>query len=546
MTAHPTILTVDDDPAARDLVIAMLRRRYGADYDVTAAADAAEAKAKLQGLHDGDADVALILAYHWMATETGTSFLGGTRDLFPTTRRLLMTTFADFTARQDIAHASTLGDIDHYAPRPLGPTDEQFLATIGDALAGWAHDHGRYEPLVTILGHEWDPASRSLWDTLERWGVPVDFVDVDSSAGKRRMAEPGIGHDLPAVLAADGRVLPPSLWKLAQAFGGNAEPLSDPFDLVVLGSGPGGLSAAVYGASEGLNVLLVEPESLGGQASSSPMIRNYLGFADGVSGSELLGRAWQQAWRFGVRSLIGRRACAIRADGDGQVVQFDDGSTVRTRSTIVASGLAYRRIGIPSVENLVGRGVFYGSGATEAQAMSGQPVAVIGGANSAAEAAIHLAKYAHSVTVLVRGKSLAGSVSDYLIDQLSDLPNGEVRVDTEVVDARDDRRLRSLVLRDRSTGKVDEIKTTALFILIGAAPRTDWLPPAIRRDPRGFVLTGDDAPPSGGRDGHRRALETTMTSVFAVGDVRHGSTKRIATAVGEGATAIRQILGESG
>ena len=546
MTARPMILTVDDDAAARDLVTAMLRRRFGIDYEVLAAADTAEATSELQRLHDRDADVALILAYHWMAAETGTTFLGSTRDHFPTTRRLLMTTWADFTALQDIARASTLGDVDHYAARPLSPTDEQFLATIGDVLAGWAHDHGRYEPLVTILGHELDPASQSLRDTLGRWGVPIDFLDANSPAGKRRMAEPGIGSDLPAVLAADGRVLPPSLWKLAQAFGGNAESLSDPFDVVVLGSGPAGLSAAVYGASEGLRVLLVEPESLGGQASSSPMIRNYLGFADGVSGSELLGRAWQQAWRFGVRSLIGRRACAIREDGDGQVVEFDDGSTVRTKATIVASGLAYRRIGITSVEHLVGRGAFYGSGATEAQAMAGQPVAVIGGANSAAEAAIHLAKYARSVTVLVRGTSLAGSVSDYLIEQLTELPNVHVRLNTEVVEARDDRRLRSLILRDRSSGATDELETTALFILIGAAPRTDWLPPTIQRDQRGFVLTGDDTGSTVERDGHRRAFETTMTSVFAVGDVRHGSTKRIATAVGEGATAIRQIVGERG
>ena len=546
MTVRPTIVAVDDDQASRDLVAEMLERRFGADYDVLALPDAAAATQALAALRSGGADVPLILAYHWMAAETGTTFLAATRDHFPTTRRLLMTSWADFTALQDIARASTLGEIDHYAARPLGPTDEGFLATIGDVLAGWARDHGRFEPLVTILGHEWDPASQSLRDTLGRWGVPIGFLDADSSAGRRRMAEAGIGDDLPAVLTSDGRVLPPSLWKLTQAFGGNAEPLSDPFDVVVLGSGPAGLSAAVYGASEGLRVLIVEPESLGGQASSSPMIRNYLGFADGVSGSELLGRAWEQAFRFGVHSLIGRRAGAIRADGDGQVVEFDDGSTVQAKSTVVASGLAYRRIGIPSVERLVGRGVFYGSGATEAQAMAGQPVAVIGGANSAAEAAIHLAKYAHSVTVVARGESLAGSVSDYLIVQLGDLPNVKVRVDTEVVEAHDDRRLRSLVLRGRSSGTVDEIETTALFILIGAAPTTDWLPPAIERDRRGFVLTGDDAPPSGGRDGHRRPLETTMTGVFAVGDVRHGSTKRIAAAVGEGAMAIRQIVGASG
>jgi thioredoxin reductase (NADPH) len=272
------------------------------------------------------------------------------------------------------------------------------------------------------------------------------------------------------------------------------------------------------------------------------MVRNYLGFADGVSGSELVSRAWEQAWRFGVHSLVGRRATAIRSAAAGQVVSFDDGAEASARSTVIATGLEYRRMGVPSIEALIGRGVFYGSGLSEAQAIAGQPVVVVGGANSAGEAVAHLARYASRVTLLVRGATLDGSMSEYLIEQLDGLPNVDVRVNSEAVAALDERRLRAVVVRDRGQQRDEEIEASALFVLIGAVPRTDWLPATIQRDDRGFVLTGGDAPPSSSRDGHRRPLETTMANVFAVGDVRRGSIKRIAAAVGEGATAVRQIV----
>jgi thioredoxin reductase (NADPH) len=309
-------------------------------------------------------------------------------------------------------------------------------------------------------------------------------------------------------------------------------------DVIVLGAGPAGLAAAVYASSEGLSTLAVEPLGLGGQASSSPMLRNYLGFPAGVSGSDLAARAYQQAWTFGADFLIGRTAKAIRADGHERIVTLDDGSEVRARTILIATGVSYRRMGIDSVEALIGRGVFYGSGTSEARAMAGEPVFIVGGANSAGEAAIHVARHAGRVTVLVRGGSIASMMSDYLVRELEAISNIEVRSNTEIVEAIGDQRLRGLLLRNNATGATEKVSATAVFILIGAAPKTDWLPSEIARDERGFVLTGDDRP---GLQSDSWSLATTMPGVFAVGDARHGSVKRIAAAVGEGSTAIRQI-----
>jgi thioredoxin reductase (NADPH) len=366
----------------------------------------------------------------------------------------------------------------------------------------------------------------------------VGFVGAETAEGLRLVAGLAPGDRMPVAVLPDGRILAhPSLSEVAEAFGANAEPLSTPFDVAIVGSGPAGLSAAVDLGSEGLRVLLVEPSI--GQAGSSPMIRNFLGFPSGLSGAELLRRAWQQAWMFGVQARIGRSANGIRADGEERIVLLDDGSEARAKAIVLAMGASYRRIGIPSVEGLVGRGVFYGSGATEARAMAGEAVAVVGGGNSAAQSAIHLARYAGMVTVIVRGPSLAGTVSEYLLEQLNDLPNVEVRLSSEIAEARDHQRLRSIVIRDNAAGTIDERDATGLFLLIGAEPRTEWLPSTIARDERGFVLTGDDVPSA---DGHTRLpLETTMPGVFAAGDVRHDSMKRVAAAVGEGAAASQQV-----
>ena len=492
-------------------------------------------------LRDQRADVALIVAGQWMTAETGTAFLARTRDAFPTARRLVVTRWSDLSALRTIARAATLGEIDYQTNLPWNETDEQFLALVGEILADWAREHGRFSSGITIVSERSDAQGQALADVLERWGgAHVGFVEAETAEGLRLVAGLAPGDRMPVAVLPDGRILArPSLSEVAEAFGANAEPLSTPFDVAILGSGPAGLSAAVNLGSEGLRVLLVEPSI--GQAGSSPMIRNFLGFPSGLSGAELLRRAWQQAWMFGVQARIGRGANGIRADGDERIIVLDDGSEARARAIVLAMGASHRRTGIPSLERLVGRGVFYGAGATEAQAMAGKPVAVVGGGNSAAQSAIHLARYAASVTLLVRGSSLAGGVSEYLIEQLDDLANVEVRLNSEIVEARDDQWMHSLMIRDNATGTITEREATGLFILIGAEPRTEWLPAGIARDERGFVLTGEDAPRVDGSGRVRLPLETTMPGIFAIGDVRHGSIKRVAAAVGEGATASPQI-----
>lgn len=537
----PAIVIVEDDGPGRDVLVRSLKRRYGNDYNVLAASEPGAAFGTLTRLLDQGADVALIVAGQRMAAETGTAFLARTREAFPTARRLVVTRWSDLSALPTIARAATLGEIDHQANQPRNEADEQFLALVGAILADWALEHGRLSSGITIVSERSDAQGQALADVLERWGgAPVGFVEAETAEGLRLVAGLAPGDRMPVAVLPDGRILArPSLSEVAEAFGANAEPLSTPFDVAIIGSGPAGLSAAVNLGSEGLRVLLVEPSI--GQAGSSPMIRNFLGFPGGLSGAELLRRAWQQAWMFGVQARIGRGANGIRADGDDRVVLLDDGSEARAQAIILAMGASHRRTGIPSVERLVGRGVFYGAGATEAQAMAGEPVVVVGGGNSAAQSAIHLARYADTVTLLVRGSSLAGGVSEYLIDQLDDLPNVEVRLSSEIVEARDGQWLRSLMIRDKATGTVAERDATGLFIVIGAEPRTEWLPASIARDERGFVLTGEDAP-AVDRSGHvRMSLETTMPGIFAIGDVRHGSIKRVAAAVGEGATASPQI-----
>ena len=538
---RPTILVVEDDRGARDVLEGCLNRRYATDYDVLSLPGPVAAFGELLRLRDKAADVALIVAGQWMTPETGTAFLARTRDAFPTARRLVVTRWSDLSALPTIARAATLGEIDHQTNLPWNESDEQFLALVGDILADWAREHGRFSSGITIVSGRSDAQGQALADVLERWGgTPVGFVEAETPEGMRLVAGLAPGDRMPVALLPDGRILArPSLSEIAEAFGANAEPLSTPFDVAIVGSGPSGLSAAVNLGSEGMRVLLVEPSI--GQAGSSPMIRNYLGFPSGLSGAELLRRAWQQAWMFGVQARIGRGAKDLRANGDERVVLLDDGSEARARAIVLAMGASYRRIGIPSVEALVGRGVFYGAGATEAQAMTGASVAVVGGGNSAAQSAIHLARYADRVTLLARGSSLTAGVSEYLIEQLDDLANVEVRLNSEIAEARDGQWLRSLMIRDNASGTVAEREATGLFLVIGAEPRTEWLPTGIARDDRGFVLTGEDAPPVDIPGHVRLPLETTMPGVFAIGDVRHGSIKRVAAAVGEGATASPQV-----
>jgi thioredoxin reductase (NADPH) len=534
----PVILVVDDDRAARAALLEAVDRRYGHDYDVTAEPSAAEAKDRLQVLHDEGRPVAMIVADHHMPGETGARLLAASRRLHPTAQRLLLTDWADFSTVDDTVQALTLGEIDTWVARPFGPADEEFHTVLTAALARWTHEADRAGVALTLVGEPWDASTGALRDAFARLLVPFRFRDAGSAEGRSLLGAVGIDGPLPVVILADGRAIPKaSQADVAMALGVQGTIGEERVDVAVIGAGPAGLAAAVYAASEGLGVVVIESTAIGGQASSSPMMRNYLGFPAGVTGAELTARAYQQAVTFGVKFVFGRTATALRIDGGDRIVTLDDDAELRAADVVVATGVSYRRMGIERLEALVGRGVFYGSGTSESRAIQGGHVYVVGGANSAGSASIHLARHAARVTLLVRGGTLADTMSDYLIREIDNADNVDVRLHTEIEDVRGDLRLKGLVLRDRSAGTSEEVPADAAFILIGAAPHTSWLPPEILRDDHGFILTGVQRPdPSDGL-----GLATTLPGVYAAGDVRSNPVKRVAAAVGDGATAIRQV-----
>jgi thioredoxin reductase (NADPH) len=536
--SRPAIVVVCEDDASRAATRTAIERWFAGDYRIVDVATPSRVEEALDGLRQTGIEVALVIAEQEMASETGTALLGRIRDRLPTSRRAVLVGWEGSWDAATIARASVLGDIDYVVGWPWSVSDEQFLATIGDLLADWATEHGRYAETSRLLAEPGDAGARVLRDTVLRWAVPLGYYDTESDLGRELARKLPRDGQLPAVFLPGGRILSrPTVGDIANALGANAQ-LDGAFDVAVIGSGPAGMAAAVNGVSEGLRTLIIETSALGGQASSSPQIRNYLGFPGGISGAGLMTRALRQAWVFGAEMQIGRAAVDLDAVGEQFVIKLDDGSPVRTRAVVLAMGVTYRRLEVPTIERLFGRGVFYGAGATEAPGVVGGDVFVVGGGNSGAQATVNLARYARHATLVVRGGSLDG-VSDYLVEQLRNRSNIDVLLNTEVVDARGDGRLRSVVLRDRRDGTRTEREAIALFVLIGATPRTDWLPAAVQRDPRGFVLTGADAQPRPGIP--LAALGTSMPGVFAAGDVRHGSIKRVAAAVGEGATAIREI-----
>jgi thioredoxin reductase (NADPH) len=534
----PVILLVDDDDATRARLHRAVDHRYGHDYDAIGERSAADAMDRLQALHDDGRPVALIIADHWMPAETGADFLARSRHLHPTAQRMLLTDWGDFTALGATVHSMVLGEIETWIARPFGHDDEEFHLVVTTALARWSREHGRGAVALTIVGNPYDTPTAELRHALARILVPFRFVDAASLDGQARLDSAGIDGPLPVVIMADGRALPAAgAFEVAGALGMQATTDEGRVDVAVIGGGPAGLAAAVYGATEGLSVTLIEPSELGGQASSSPMLRNYLGFPAGVTGGELTARAFQQAITFGARFVIGRSATDLRADGDDRVVTLNDGTDLRAGSVVIATGVSYRRMGIESLEALVGRGVYYGSGTSEAPGLAGERVYVVGGANSAGSAAVHLARHAGHVTILVRGPTIVDTMSDYLIREIDAAGNIDVRPSSEIVDAGGDFRLKTLSIRDRIGDTIEEVPAAAVFILIGAAPRTAWLPDEIARDDHGFILTGEQcADPS-----DRLGLATTMPGVFAAGDVRLHPVKRVASAVGDGSTAIREI-----
>jgi thioredoxin reductase (NADPH) len=457
-------------------------------------------------------------------------------DLSPSTKRALLISWGDWgdePTADAVRTAMALGHIDYYVLKPWKSPDEYFHRTVGEFLHEWARADPTSPHEVIVVADVLSPRGHELRDLLVRNGVPHVFHAAESPEGRRLLKEAGRDDSSePIVLLLDGRVLVnPSNAELARGYGVMTTVDSErPFDVVVIGAGPAGLAAAVYASSEGLRALVVERESIGGQAGASSRIRNYLGFSRGVSGAELAQRAYQQAWVFGTTFLLMREATGMKFEDGHHVLTISDGSEIRARAVILAMGVHYCRLGIPELEDLTGKGVFYGASAAEAQQFTGACVYVVGGGNSAGQAAIYLARYAARVTVVVRGHTLAASMSQYLRDELEASPNIDILLSTQIVSGGGEERLRQLTLRNGVTQTTATVPADGLFVLIGAEPHTDWLPPEIVRDEYGFVITGTGS-----------MFETTMPGVFAVGDVRSRSVKRVASAVGEGSVVIHQV-----
>ena len=538
--AKPVVVVVDDEGASRQALARELEGRYGAHYRIMASASPEEALAGLEQLRGDGADVPLVLADQWMPGRTGAQFLARVRELYPTARRGLLISWGDQQALAVVVEAAALGQIDFYLPKPTWSPDEQFHRAITESLEQWWRQQGGQFAAVTVIGKESSARVHEIRDLLTRNSIPFGFQRADSAEGSAALQRLGLDPSLgPIVMLYTGVVLAdPANAEVAEALGVSIRPAGSTYDVVIVGAGPG-LAAAVYGASEGLRTALLEREAFGGQAGTSSLIRNYLGFPGGVSGAELAGRAYEQARMFGTQFVYGNPATSLATDGDLRIVGLQDGSAVTSRAVIIATGVSYRRLAVPELESLTGAGVFYGAATTEAQALTGKRAFVVGGGNSAGQAALHLSKYAQHVTILVRSKSLAASMSQYLIREIEAAPNIEVRYRTEVAGGGGDGRLQQLRLRHRDTGDTETEPADGLFVLIGAQPFTAWLPDAVGRDPWGYILTAPDLAERWSLQREPYLLETSTPGVFAVGDVRHGSVKRVASAVGDGSIAIR-------
>jgi thioredoxin reductase (NADPH) len=469
------------------------------------------------------------------------------RTLHPQAKRAVLITYSD-RSTAPVLSASVLRQID-WIPKPWQPGDEHFHQAIGQWLYEWAVPRRPRFVAARIVGERWTARSHELRDLLSRNSVPFDFLDGSSEEGRALLREVGADAEaLPVVVLFDGQVLPsPSGVEIAGALGMQTRPDPRPYDVAVVGAGPAGLAAAVYGASEGLRTVLIEREAPGGQAGTSSRIENYLGFPAGLSGADLARRAVAQAARFGVEIVAPQEVASLRAEGPTRLVTLGDGAELASHSLIVATGVSYRRLDAPGIERLTGAGVYYGAAMTEAISCRDEAVYIVGGANSAGQAAMHLSKYASRVTLLARGDSLAASMSNYLVKEIEAASNIQVRLNTQVVDGGGEGRLEHLVLKDSASGLTETAPAAALFVLIGAEPRTEWLPEEIEREKQGFIVTGQDLLRNGRPDRgwplerNPLLLETSMPGVFAAGDVRHRSVKRVASAVGEGSIAIQLV-----
>jgi thioredoxin reductase (NADPH) len=544
--SKPVLLTVDDDPGVSRAVARDLRRRYGQDYRVVRAESGAQALEALREIKLRGDMVAVLLADYRMPEMSGLEFLEQAMDLFPHARRALLTAYADTDAA---IQAINVVDLDHYLLKPWDPPEEKLYPVVDALIELWKVTGDKPITETQVVGHRWSARSFEVRDFLALNSVPYRWLTVEQPEGQALLEAAGLdATSIPLVVTPTGdSLVDPSVEELAARVGLSTTPATDFYDTVIVGGGPAGLGAAVYAASEGLRTVLVERQATGGQAGQSSRIENYLGFPDGVSGAQLTDRARRQAHKFGAEVLTARSVAGLEVRGSSRVVRIADGGEVAAHTVVLATGVAYHKLKVPGADRLTGLGVFYGSAATEAPAVAGEEVYVVGGANSAGQAAVFLSRHARRVTLLVRADALERSMSSYLIRQIRDTPNIEVRTRTQVVGMAGQEHLEWLRLCDMRTGTVREVASNFLFVFIGAAPCTEWLNGVIARDPAGFLLTGPDLLVGGKRpagwplDRDPYHLEGSVPGVFAAGDARANSVKRVASAVGEGAMAIQLV-----
>jgi thioredoxin reductase (NADPH) len=551
--AQAAIVIVSRDPGTREILYRELSKRYGGDYRVMVCDRPGELAPWMRDLRAAGLPVALVIGGVGAQDPDGIEMLAAVRLIDPAALRVAAVGWGDWQSVRSVFDAVTLGTVDHWVNRPVQAPAEEFHRSVTEFLREWGSQRGGgFEP-VQVIGQRWSARSQELRDLFARHRVPAGFYDATSEHGRQMLRGLGLASpELPVVVlrfAAERSILVnPSNRQIADAFGVMRPILpGEVFDVAVVGAGPAGLAAAVGASSEGLSTVVVEHEAIGGQAGTSSMIRNYPGFSQGISGDKLAQEAWRQAWAFGTTFEYMRQAKSLSRHGGHYRLRLSDGGVLTARTVIIATGVAYRRLGIPALEDLQGRGVFYGTAASEAPAMRGRNVFVVGGGNSAGQAALHLAKWARRVTIVVRAPSLAASMSDYLIRQIGAAPNVDVRYRVQVAGGTGTGtgQLQSLVLENTASGARGTVPADALFVLIGAQPRTEWLGEAVARDRWGFILTGPDLPASTHAswptDRPPLPLETSLPGVFAAGDVHRGSVKRVASAVGEGAATVPLI-----
>jgi thioredoxin reductase (NADPH) len=545
MHTRPVILVVDNEPQALTELLDALARRFGGDYQVVSHLSANAALGDLERIRNEGGQVALVIAKLRLPDVPGINLLGRAHEIHPAAQRALLVEWGDRTAAPTILQGCAFGQLDNYLHTPWFPPEVYLYPAVNEYLAEWTRRHGPRMELVRLVGEHPSARAHEIREILERSGVPHGFYAAASEQGRRLLERSGLDDSrLPVVILLDGHaIVKPSNAEIFEALGASSAE-ERTCDVAIVGAGPAGLAAAVYTASEGLKTIVVEREAVGGQAGTSSLIRNYLGFPNGISGSELAQRAYEQAWLFGAKYVFAREVSGLRTDGIYRILTLSDGTEITSRAIVVASGASYRHLDAPGIERYVGAGVFYTTSGGYTEWLKDKEVFVAGGGNSAGQAVLHVSKSARHATLLVRGDSLEKGMSDYLVQEIRRRPNVDVRLRTEVVDGEGEVALKRIVLADLACGTRETLPADLLFVLIGAQPHTDWLGETVQRDAHGFVLTGRDVERTGAiRELGREPLrfETSMPGVFAVGDVRSGSVKRVASAVGEGAAAVQDV-----